>query len=187
MRKLLFTILLTCCFVGVSIAQNIVDSFWSVKFGSDIATAKAIIKKTKKLSPVKESEDILIYKPGTFGGYNCNLVSLLFEDKKLTLASVQYPATKSSVFERYTVISAAIYKKYGNPYKITEEYTPPYHKGDGDEALAILAEHAKLETLWTSDPLSKSFITVEIEDDLSVVLSYWNKDPQNSKESKSEF
>lgn len=172
--RTLFTILLLSCFAGHIAAQNIVDVFWGVKFGSDKATAKDIIQRTKKLLPDRETEDALFYKPGTFGEHGCSQVFLFFVDRRFTAATVYYPATPETVFDLYHSISGAIRKKYGEPTASEEKYMPPYHKGDGDEIKAIKAKHAKIRTSWNSDSSDENYITVAIYDNLSVVLTYWS-------------
>lgn len=186
MRTFFFFALLLCV-AGHAVAQNIVDSFWNVKFGTDMETTKSIIQKTKNLSPVNTSNDMLFYNPGTFGGYKCDDVLLLFEDNQFALATVIYPSTPAKVFSDYNNIRLAIIKKYGNPYKITEDYTPPYRKGDGDEVRAIQLKHAQVKTKWTNDPTSFCMIEVEINTDLSVVLTYFNRESAPSKDTKNEF
>lgn len=175
MRRIVIAILLSCI-IGVTFAQvnQPLDSFWGIKWDSNIQTVKEAVKNKGEYELSIDDKDTLLYS-GTFGGGEARILFCFYKEKLYT-ALVIYPYEANKAIEKYLEVKSQLIEKYGKPKIDVENFKSPYYRGDGLEERAIRINKAFFSAHWFFSDKNEIFLT--ITPDLDVALKYTNKEAE---------
>jgi hypothetical protein len=89
----------------------------------------------------------------------------------------------------YQSARAELIKQYGRPKETTEEFEPPYRKGDGKELEAIRAGKATFHTYWQVGAGARAnHVSIHVTEALAVAVDYdgpmWQRESLRRRKSR---
>ena len=167
-------------FYSITVSQETnLDSFLGIKWGANSSTIKKIMQGKQGVTIDKKNSNMsmLIYDGGSFGGEDVYFWQFPIEnDIGFYAVTVNYKTQEFNVIRLYRKIRESISLKYGDPGENYENFTTPYHDGDGYETQAIQMGKGSFICSWklNTELDYPNKIMLSINENLLIQLTYYN-------------
>lgn len=154
------------------------NGFLGIDFGStqEIVIEKLLTRTGCVLDHDNSDENALFFNGLRFAGRETLFVMVRFYENSFAKASVFIrPKLEAHTINWYLEIKEEINAKYFISQEDYEIYESPYEKDDGYVETAISLGKAKFSCFWAfKDNNVEDYISVRINEDMHIVLSYEN-------------
>jgi len=182
--KKLFIIFLLIASVNTLSAQNDtieIKGALGLTFGmSKLQVQNILTKKGGIIDKAHSKQNVIVYDKVKFGVRATDFLLLKFVNNKLYEITAEFSCIKPKTQELFDLIKSDIETKYqtGACYR---DFKSPYTDGDGYEITAIQGGYASITCYWSSTK-KDAIIALEINESLSVVLTYQDNKLIDEKE-----